>query len=143
MTQQAKDGDTVQIHYTGRLDDNTVFDSSAGKSPLEFKLGSGEVIQGFDDAITGMRIGEKKTTSIPADKAYGQHQAEMVMEVERDQFPSEIVPEMGQKIQLEQPNGQEVIVVVIAVNDTKVTLDANPPLAGQDLTFDLELVEIA
>ncbi|MCK5228238.1 MAG: FKBP-type peptidyl-prolyl cis-trans isomerase [Desulfobulbaceae bacterium] len=140
---QAKSGDTVQIHYVGRLDDDTVFDSSEGKTPLEFELGSDEVIQGFNDAVIGMSIGEKKTTTIPAEKAYGPHQKEMVMELGHDQFPPEIVPEIGQKIQLTQPDGQEITVIVTTMNDTNVTLDANPPLAGKDLSFDIELVEIA
>ncbi len=140
---KAKNGDTVQVHYVGKFEDDTIFDSSEGKAPLEIKLGSGEIIQGFNDAIVGMSIGEKKSTTIPAEKAYGPHQKELLMEVGHEQFPPEIIPEIGQKIQLTQPDGQEVTVAVTKMNDTIVTLDANPPLAGKDLLFDIELVEIA
>ena len=139
---QAKSGDTVRVHYTGRLDDGTQFDSSAGADPLEFQVGGGQVIPGFDAGVTGMETGETKTITIPADQAYGPHRDEMVLQAPRDQIPPEIDPQVGLQLHLQHPSGQDVAVVVTAVTDETVTLDANHPLAGQDLTFDLELVEI-
>jgi peptidylprolyl isomerase len=139
---QAKNGDTVKIHYTGRLEDGSEFDSSSGKDPLKFSIGSGQVIPGFDEAVTGMKVGEKKTAEIPCDKAYGDRDPSMVMMVDRKHVPPEINPEVGQRMEMGGPNGELVIVNVIDVNDENVTLDANPPLAGEDLTFDIELVEI-
>jgi peptidylprolyl isomerase len=139
---QAKNGDTVKIHYTGRLEDGSEFDSSSGKEPLQFSIGSGQVIPGFDEAVTGMKVGEKKTAEIPCDKAYGDRDPSMVMMVDRKHVPPEINPEVGQRMEMGGPNGELVIVNVIDVNDENVTLDANPPLAGEDLTFDIELVEI-
>jgi peptidylprolyl isomerase len=139
---EAKQGDIVKIHYTGKLDDGSVFDSSEGRDPLDFTLGEGKVIQGFDDAVTGMAIGEKKTVTIPADKAYGQRNDELLIEVPRDQVPADLKPEVDQKLQMGGPAGEIVMVTVIEVTDEHVKLDANPPLAGKDLTFDLELVEI-
>lgn len=135
---EAKAGDTVKVDYTGKLDDGTVFDSSKGKTPLEFTVGAGRMIQGFDEAIPGMKVGETKTVKIPAAKAYGAYQPEMVGVVPRSQFPPEITPTVGQDLQLS--NGMPV--TVTAVNDTDVTLDANSKLAGKDLTFDITLVEI-
>ncbi|XOF34286.1 MAG: FKBP-type peptidyl-prolyl cis-trans isomerase [Candidatus Electrothrix sp. YB6] len=139
----AKQGDSVKVHYTGSLTDGTQFDSSVGVDPLEFTLGSGQVIAGFDEAITGMEPGEKKTVTISADKAYGQRNEEMVINAPRDQVPDNITPEVGQQLQLSGPNNQPIIVKVIEVTDEHIQLDANPPLAGKDLTFDLELVSIA
>ncbi|HHB77110.1 MAG TPA: peptidylprolyl isomerase [Desulfobulbus sp.] len=139
---QAQHGDTVKIHYTGILEDGTVFDSSEGHDPLEFTLGSGQVIVGFEEAVTGMGSGEKKQVTIPADKAYGQRNEEMIIQAPRDQVPSDINPEVGQQLQMGGPNGETVIVRVTEVTDEHVTLDANPPLAGKDLTFDIELVAI-
>ena len=139
---QAQQGDTVKIHYTGTLEDGTVFDSSEGKNPLEFTLGSGQVIVGFEEAVTGMSNGEKKNVNIPADKAYGQHNKEMILQAPRDQVPSDINPEVGQQLEMGGPEGEIVIVRVVEVSDEHVTLDANPPLAGKDLTFDIELVAI-
>lgn len=139
---QAQHGDTVKIHYTGTLDDGTVFDSSEGHDPLEFTLGSGQVIVGFEEAVTGMGSGEKKQVTIPADKAYGQRNEEMVIQAPRDQVPPDIKPEVGQQLQMGGPDGETVIVRVVEITNEHVTLDANPPLAGKDLTFDLELVAI-
>ena len=139
----AKSGDTVKIHYTGTLEDGTTFDSSAGREPLEFTLGSGQVIVGFDEAVTGMKTGEKKNVVIPADKAYGQRNEEMVITAPRDQVPADINPEVGQQLQLAGPNNQPVIVVITEVTDEHILLDANPPLAGKNLTFDIELVSIS
>ncbi|HIJ80054.1 MAG: FKBP-type peptidyl-prolyl cis-trans isomerase [Desulfobulbaceae bacterium] len=139
---EAQQGDSVKIHYTGKLADGSVFDSSEGRDPLGFTLGGGMVIQGFDDAVTGMAIGEKKTVTIPADKAYGERKDELVIEVPRSQVPPDLNPEVDQKLQMGGPAGEVVVVTVVEVNDEHIKLDANPPLAGKDLTFDLELVAI-
>jgi len=139
---QAKAGDTVHVHYTGRLNDGTVFDSSDGRDPLKFTLGSGQVIPGFDNAVINMSIGEKKTVEIPVDEAYGPSQDDLVMPVPRNQFPPDIIPEVGQQLQVGSPTGEMLVVTVTDVKEDIVTLDANPPLAGEDLTFDLELVAI-
>ncbi|MCI5124970.1 MAG: peptidylprolyl isomerase [Candidatus Electrothrix sp. AR5] len=139
----AKSGDSVKVHYTGTLEDGTQFDSSAGVDPLEFTLGGGQVIAGFDEAITGMAPGEKKNVTIPAEKAYGQRNEDMVINAPRDEVPEDITPEVGQRLQLAGPNNQPIMVEVTKVTDEHIQLDANPPLAGKDLTFDLELVEIA
>ncbi len=139
---QAKDGDTVKIHYTGRLQNGTVFDSSADREPLVFNIGSGQVITGFEEAVTGMMVGEKKTAQIPCDKAYGERNPSMVMVIDRKHVPAEIDPEIGQRLQVGSPSGQLLAVTIVEINDENITLDANPPLAGEDLTFDIELVEI-
>ncbi len=138
----AKAGDKVRIHYKGTLADGSVFDSSEGREPLAFTVGSGAVIAGFDEAVTGMRVGEKKNVVIPVDKAYGERDEEMVMEVPRDQVPPDLEPEIGQRLEVGGINGEMLVVKVIAVTDTCITLDANPPLAGKALTFDIELVSI-
>ena len=140
---QAKKGDSVKIHYTGTLEDGTVFDSSAGRDPLDFTLGGGQVIVGFEEAVLGMAIGDKKKVTIPFHKAYGEKNEELVIEVPRTQVPPDLNPEVDQKLQMGGPNGELVVVTVVAVTDEVVVLDANPPLAGKDLTFDLELVAIA
>jgi peptidylprolyl isomerase len=140
---QAKNGDTVKIHYTGKLQDGTVFDSSSDREPLKFSIGSGQVIPGFEEAVTGMTVGEKKTALIPCDKAYGERNPSMVMIVDRKHVPADIDPEVGLRLQVGSPSGELINVTVIEVNDENITLDANPPLAGEDLTFELELVEIA
>lgn len=139
---QAKPGDTVKIHYTGKLDDGTVFDSSVNREPLEFTLNAGQVIPGFDQAVVGMSPGESKTETIPMDQAYGPHRPEMVLQVDRQQMPPNLEPEVGQQLQVQSPQGQAVPVMITEVTDSKITLDANHPLAGEDLTFEIELVEI-
>ncbi len=139
----AKAGDTVKVHYTGTLTDGTVFDSSKGREPLEFTLGEQRVIPGFENAVLGMAPGDTKKETIPAEQAYGLHREEMLLEVERAQIPENITPEIGLQLQMTTSNGQQVPVKITEVHDDKVRLDANHPLAGQDLTFDLELVEIA
>lgn len=139
---EAKSGDTVKIHYTGRLEDGTVFDSSRERAPLEFTLGEGQVIPGVEDAVGGMGQGESKTARIPATEAYGPHREELVLVVGPDKFPENVEPDVGQRLQMQQPNGQAVAVTVTDVSDQGIQLDANHPLAGRDLTFDLELVEI-
>ncbi|MDV4145782.1 MULTISPECIES: FKBP-type peptidyl-prolyl cis-trans isomerase [Shimia] len=138
----AKSGDTVRIHYTGTLSDGSVFDSSEGRDPLEFTLGSGQVIPGFDTGVTGMEVGEKKTIEIPSDEAYGPVHEEARQDVPRAQIPDEIPLEVGIQLQMQSPTGQVVPVTVVAITDEAVTLDANHPLAGKDLTFALELVSI-
>jgi len=138
----AKKGDNVKIHYKGTLQDGSVFDSSEGREPLGFTLGSGQVIPGFDEAVMGMSTGEKKNVTIPADKAYGSRNDELVMPVPLSQVPSDLNPEVGQQLQVGGPNGQPVVVTVAEITDEHIMLDANPRLAGEDLTFDIELVAI-
>jgi peptidylprolyl isomerase len=138
---QAQNGDTVRVHYTGKLEDGTVFDSSQGRDPLEFTLGSGQVIAGFDDAVSGMEPGSAKTVTIPAERAYGARRDELLLQVDRSQFPDNADPAPGQQFQMSQ-GGQNFVVSVAAVEGSQVTLDANHPLAGQDLTFELELVAV-
>jgi len=139
---QAKTGDTVKVHYTGKLVDGTVFDTSVGGEPLEFTLGQGKVIAGFEQAIIGMKVGESKTITILADQAYGPRRDDMIFEVGRDELPASIDPEVGMQLQMNQGDGGISIVTVTDVSETTVKIDANHPLAGQDLTFDIELVEI-
>ncbi len=138
----AKSGDTVQVNYTGKLTDGTVFDSSVGGEPLEFTLGSGQAIPGFDKAVTGMKVGEKKTVTIPVIDAYGPHLDELVIEVSKDRI-KDAEPKVGQVLSATREDGEVVYFTVIAVSDNgTVTLDANSPLAGKDLIFDIELLKI-
>ncbi|MCL7488401.1 MAG: peptidylprolyl isomerase [Desulfobulbaceae bacterium] len=139
----AKQGDTVHVHYTGTLNDGTVFDSSAGREPLSFTIGNGQVIPGFEEAVVGMDMNEKKSVTIPVDKAYGPRNDELVLTVPRDQVPPDINPEVGQKLQMQGPGDNPVVVEVTEVADEHIKLDANPPLAGKELVFDIELVEIS
>ena len=136
-------GDKVKVHYTGKLTDGTVFDTSAGHDPLSFAVGSGQVIVGFDEAVLGMQVGESKTVHIPVDKAYGERKDELVMEVPIEQVPEDLTPELGMHLELGGVNGEIMRVVVTKISATHITLDANPPLAGKDLSFDLELVDCA
>lgn len=140
---QAKDGDTVRVHYTGKLDDGTVFDSSVGGEPIEFVLGAHHVIPGFEEGVTGMEVGETKTILVPSDQAYGPRVDEMVLTIPRDQVPSHITLELGEMLELSQPSGESVTVQITRLTDAIVTLDGNHPLAGEDLTFDLQLDSIA
>lgn len=135
-------GDRIAVHYTGRLDDGRVFDSSKEKEPLELTVGEKQVIPGFEEALTEMEPGESKTVTVPADKAYGPHRPERVLAVDRAQLPEHIQPAVGQKLQVQHEDGRVTDVSVAEVSDHQVTLDANHPLAGHDLTFDLELVAI-
>ncbi|HSG97699.1 MAG TPA: peptidylprolyl isomerase [Woeseiaceae bacterium] len=139
---QAKSGDTVRIHYTGTLDDGTEFDSSSGRDPLEFALGGGQVIPGFDSAVDGMTVGESKTVTIPADQAYGDHHEQLVQEVPKTALPEEIDLAVGMQLQSRSPEGQVMNLVVTDVAEETITVDGNHPLAGQALTFAIELVEI-
>jgi peptidylprolyl isomerase len=139
---KAKSGDTVRVHYTGTFDDGTVFDSSAEREPLQFTIGGGQVIAGFDIAVTDMEPGERKTVNIPADQAYGPRSEELVAEIGRDRLPADLELEIGQQLQLGLADGEQAVVMIVDVSETTVTLDANHPMAGFDLNFDLELVEI-
>jgi len=140
---RAAAGNTVKVHYTGKLDDGSQFDSSVGGEPLEFALGSGGIIPGFENAVLGMAAGETKTVKIPSDEAYGPHQLDKVQEVERDKFPADIQLEVGRRLQAVAAGGETLDLVIVAVGEASVTLDFNHPLAGKDLTFELELVEVA
>ena len=137
-----KAGDTVRIHYTGTLTDGTTFDSSEGRDPLEFTVGSGQIIPGLDKALPGMAVGDTKTVNVPADEAYGQAKPDARQSVPRDQVPADIPLDIGTRLQVQTPTGQQMAVTVAEVTDEAVVLDANHPLAGQDLTFDIELVSI-
>jgi peptidylprolyl isomerase len=139
---EVKNGDTVKIHYTGRLNDGVIFDTSLEKDPLEFKLGSGAVIPGFESAVMGMTVGDKKTTTIPMDEAYGPYDSKLVAVIKKENVPETIKPELGQMLRINQEDGGYIVVRVTDVNDADITLDGNHPLAGKDLTFDIELVEI-
>lgn len=139
---QAKSGDTVKIHYTGTLDDGTQFDSSQGRDPLEFEVGSGQVIPGFDKAVEGMTVGDSKSVRIEADEAYGPRHEQLVQQVDRSLLPNDLNPEAGMALQSSSPDGQVTQFVVTDVSDENITVDANHPLAGQALSFDIELVDI-
>lgn len=138
---QAKNGDTVRVHYKGTLQDGTVFDSSEGREPLEFALGSGQLIAGFEAAVDGMRAGETCEVEIASNDAYGPHREDMVMNVPRTQLPADLTPEVGMRLQAGEEE-QQFVVTVTGVEDDQVTLDANHPLAGHDLKFQITLVEI-
>ena len=140
--QQVKTGDTIKVHYNGTLNDGSIFDSSNGREPLEFEVGSGMVIPGFDIGVMDMMIGDKKTIHIPFMEAYGPSQPEMIMDFPRTQFPEDMVPEVGMQLQMSNQEGQNFPVSIIGIDADFVKLDGNHPLAGKDLTFDLELVEI-
>ena len=140
---QAKAGDTVKIHYTGKLSDGTQFDSSAGRDPLEFALGSGQVIPGFDKAVDGMSVGESKSVTIAAEDAYGQKQEQLVQDVPKSALPDDLEPQVGMQLQSRSPDGQTLPLVVTAVGEDTITVDGNHPLAGHELNFEIELVAIA
>jgi peptidylprolyl isomerase len=139
---QAKAGDSVKVHYKGTLEDGTVFDSSQGTDPLNFTVGAGMVIPGFDNAVVGMEVGADTTVTIPPKEAYGEYHPDHVMEVERSQVPENITPEVGMGLQLHSNDGRTVNVVISKVGDESITLDGNHPLAGKTLTFEITLVEI-
>jgi FKBP-type peptidyl-prolyl cis-trans isomerase 2 len=140
---QVKPGDTVRIHYTGTLSDGTTFDSSDGRDPLECVVGSGQIISGLDVALPGMTLGERKVVHVPADQAYGPVDPAARQAVPRAEIPDDIPLDLGTRLQVQTPQGQVLPVTVVAVTETEVTLDANHPLAGRDLTFAIELVAIA
>ncbi|MGF1635663.1 MAG: peptidylprolyl isomerase [Cyclobacteriaceae bacterium] len=138
----AKNGNTVRVHYTGKLTDGQVFDTSEGRDTLEFTLGTGQMIPGFEKAVEGMQVGEKVTTSIPADEAYGLPNPEMMIELPLENVPKEINPEPGMQLSLQNQDGKATPVIVKDITETSIVLDANHPLAGKDLVFDIELVEV-
>ena len=140
---QVKSGDTVAIHYTGTLLDGSTFDSSDGREPLEFVVGSGQIIPGLDVALPGMEVGDKKVVKISSEDAYGPLNPEMRQAVPREGIPADIPLEVGTQLQMQTPDGQAMPVMVVEVDDATVTLDANHPLAGKDLQFDIELMKIA
>lgn len=142
MTQEAKEGDTVQVHYTGRLDDGSVFDSSRESEPLEFELGSGRVIPGFETAVEGMSVGESLEVELDPDEAYGQRRDDLVMPVGRDQLPEELDPEVGDALEVQLGSGERTTATVVDADESSVTLDLNHPLAGRTLNFEVELLEI-
>ena len=135
-------GNTIKIHYHGRLADGSTFDSSAGRSPLEFTVGSGSVIKGFDDGVQGMTVGERKTIEIPFDQAYGPEDPSMIIEFPANRFPDNLKPEIGMQLNMNNSEGQQFPVIIKEITAENIILDANHPLAGKDLIFDLELVEI-
>lgn len=139
---KAKSGDSVKVHYIGKLEDGTVFDSSRDRDPLEFKLGEGQVIRGIEEAVLGMDEGERKTAKVPFEKAYGPHQEDKVMHIDRGKLPPHLEPQAGQRLQVRKPGGITTSATVTEVSESHVKLDANHPLAGKDLTFDIELVKI-
>lgn len=139
---QAKPGDTVRLHYTGTLTDGSTFDSSAGLDPLEFTVGSGQIIPGLDVAIPGMAVGDTKTVTIAPEDAYGPRHEEGMQAVPRDQFPDDIPLEVGTALQVQTPTGQQMSVTISAVSEDEITLDANHPLAGKTLIFDIEMIAI-
>ena len=139
---QAKTGDTVKVHYKGMLEDGQIFTDSRERDPLEFTIGEQKVIPGFENAVEGMTEGQKCTEEIPAEQAFGQRRAELVAAINRDELPDDIDPEVGQQLKMQQEDGQSLTVTVTNKDETTITLDGNHPLAGQDLTFEIELLEI-
>lgn len=139
---QVKENDTVRVHYTGKLKDGQVFDSSLEREPLEFTMGKGQLIPGFEKGLVDMKVNEKKTINIPSEEAYGAPREELVQEVKKSQLPEDIKPEVGMGLVSKSPDGQEMNLVVAEVKDDSIVVDGNHPLAGKDLVFDLEVVEI-
>ncbi len=140
---QAKQGDVVSVYYTGKLDDGTVFDSTPEDRPFEFTLGEGKVIPGFETAVSGMEIGESKTVKVKPDDAYGERRDDLVVQVDRKVVPENLDIEVGQRLQMHRADGESVPVTVVEISNNQVTLDANHPLAGRELIFDIELVKVA
>jgi len=138
----ATKGNTVKVHYTGKLKDGTIFDSSQEREPLEFVLGDGKMIKGFDVAVEGMKVGDDISVTIPTDDAYGQKREDMMLDVPIDQVPEDIKPEVGMDLSIQNQQGQPTPVKVVHIDEAKITLDANHPLAGEDLLFDIKLVEV-
>ena len=139
---QVKENDTVKVHYTGKLADGQVFDSSLEREPIEFTMGQGQLIPGFEKGLLDMKVNEKKTINIPSEEAYGSPRQELIQEVDKKQLPEDIKPEPGMGLVSKSPDGREMNLVVREVKDDSIVVDGNHPLAGKDLTFDLEVVEI-
>jgi FKBP-type peptidyl-prolyl cis-trans isomerase 2 len=139
---QAKSGDRVKVHYTVKLEDGTVFDSSKERAPLELTLGDGKLIKGFEQAVLGMSPGEMKIAKVPSDDAYGPHSAEMMVSFERERLPHDLDPKVGQQLEIQRQDGRKIPAVVTEVSPAAIIVDANHPLAGKDLTFEIQLVEV-
>ena len=139
---QAKSGDTVTIQYTGRLEDNSVFDTSVYREPIQLTIGQGRTIPALEEAIIGMETGESKTVEIPSEQAYGAYQKELVHTVSRKVLPVEMEPKIGKRLKATSMDGRAFSVTIKDVSENSVTMDANHPLAGKDLTFDIELIAI-
>jgi peptidylprolyl isomerase len=139
---QAKNGSKVKLHFTGKLDDGTVFATSTDSQPVEFTLGQNQVLPGLEEAVEGMATGESKTVKILSEQAYGQRREDLTQEIPKENLPADLAPEVGQRLRIDRPDGEPMIVSVAAVSDDAITIDGNHPLAGQDLTFDLEMIEI-
>lgn len=139
---QATKGSTVKVHYTGTLTDDTVFDSSREREPLEFTVGVGQMIEGFDVAVEGMKVGETKKVNIPAEKAYGPRNDEAVFNVPKSKLPEGLTPEVGMQLEASQTDGRKQLLLIVEVKEEEVMLDANHPLAGKELVFDIELMEV-
>jgi peptidylprolyl isomerase len=143
MTTTVKNGDKVKVHYTGKFEDGEVFDSSENRDPLDVEVGAAQVIKGFEDALVGMEEGEKKTVSVPPDQGYGPHDPALLIDIPNAQIPKEVSPAVGMKLRLNDDKGQSILVTVSEIGGDSIKLDANHPLAGKVLVFDLELINIA
>ena len=141
--EQAKYGDKVKVHYTGKLTNGRVFDSSIDRNPMVFTIGQEQIIPDFEQAFIGMSQGESKRITIDSDEAFGPYREDLLMKINSENISPELEPKVGQRIEASRRNGQKVVVTIIEVNESGVTVNANHPLAGEDLTFDLELIEIA
>ncbi len=139
---KAETGNSVAVHYTGKLEDGTVFDSSENREPLSFKLGEGQMIKGFENAVLGMAIGEKTTVSLEPKEAYGERTEDRILQVPKSDVPKDIPTEIGTQLSINQSNGQQIPAVITDADAESITLDANHPLAGKKLIFDIEMVEI-
>ncbi len=139
---QAKTGDSVKINLTGKLEDGSIFANTTDSEPLEFKLGEGKILPSIENAVEGMNVGESKSVKVPPEKAYGPRREELIGEVDRNKFPENVVLKAGQQFEVPQPEGRSVVVKVVDVSEQTVTIDGNHPLAGRELNFDLELLEI-
>jgi len=140
---EVKTNNTVKVHYTGKLTDGQVFDSSENREPLSFQVGSGQVIKGFEEAVIGMEVDEEKSFTIGYQEAYGPVREELIQQVSRNTLPDDLKPSVGQELVAQQPNGEKVTVRVVEIDDSNITIDANHPLAGKDLTFEIKVVDIA
>ncbi|MGI3183664.1 FKBP-type peptidyl-prolyl cis-trans isomerase [Nioella aestuarii] len=139
---EATSGSKVAFHYTGTLTDGSVFDSSEGRDPLSFTMGQGQIIPGLEKAFDGLKVGDEKTVTVPAAEAYGEHNPQAVQQIPRDQIPENIPTEVGTQLQMQAPNGQAIPVVIAEATDEHITLDANHPLAGKDLTFAVKVMSV-
>ena len=138
----AAQGNTVKVHYTGRLEDGTLFDTSEEREPMEVVIGNNEIIVGFEEALIGMEVGAEKTVTIPSDEAYGPHRPEMLQDIPREDLPDDVIPTLGQQVVMRAPDGTEVFAVICEVSAAKTVLDMNHPLAGKTLIFEIRMVEI-